>query len=894
MSGSYDELRMHDQIQAMGRGIVYEESPMEPGKRSRLWSYDEILEVLEDRKGTQMIEGILPHLLCRFSSLWLHREDFAMMPKLRFLYIDGANSEVEILHLPSNLRWFSWRSCPLKILPTDFYHKKLVHMDLSRSHIIQAWTNKPQNGSQRFQKLKVLRLQYCYHLSESPDFSWFPNLEILDLGGCENMVNLHKSIGDLKALVELSLIRTKIKELPDNICRLSSLKDLILSSCTSLKSLPVSIGDLKSLDTLSLDGTEIEKLPSSTCSLSSLQRLDLDRCKSLNKLPEFIGDLNSLVKLSMCGTKIEELPHSTCKLSSLKRLVLDGCRSLNKLPESICYLNSLVELSMYGTKIEKLGEISVSTCRLSFLQRLDLGECKLLNKLPESIGDLNSLVELSLCGTKIEELPSSICRLGSLQRLDLNRCESLNKLPESIGELNSLVELSIRGTKIEELPSSACRLSSLQRLDLGGCESLNKLPKSIGDLNSLVELSMRGTKIEELPSSCCRLSSLQRLDLDRCELLNKLPESIGDLKSLVELSLYNTQIKELPNGVGLLEKLEVLSAMDCKYLVKLPMHMGRMRCLRSINLIGTSILFSPDDSLMLPSLVELKIGSTLVSSLPTWISGLLQLQKLLLQGCTKLESLPELPSNLSFLKVVDCISLQKLPDLSSLKKLRTLSLRNCKKLEEIRGLEGTESLEQFYICDCNSITDTSRKIHGQGTLLVDGLSRSDSLNVNDGIYKGLTLCIVFALSFTKEKVQVNVQQGELVDIWLHAKASIRRKDRWTICVVDMLIEGIEFTTERDIVYIHHFKGFDWFGFPLEGKDAIERIRVMDPGISCKHYEYRYLIRGEMKFWKLLLGSSESEQPIPPDQESSAKMVADFFCWSCDDAGRSCFILEERE
>ncbi|XP_043717732.1 disease resistance protein RUN1-like [Telopea speciosissima] len=31
ISGSYDELRMHDQIQAMGRGIVYEESRMEPG-----------------------------------------------------------------------------------------------------------------------------------------------------------------------------------------------------------------------------------------------------------------------------------------------------------------------------------------------------------------------------------------------------------------------------------------------------------------------------------------------------------------------------------------------------------------------------------------------------------------------------------------------------------------------------------------------------------------------------------------------------------------------------------------------------------------------------------------------------------------------------------------------
>ncbi|XP_042478035.1 disease resistance protein L6-like [Macadamia integrifolia] len=49
-SYSYEVLRMHDQIQAMGRGIVFEESPSEPSKRSRLWYSDEILAVLEEQK----------------------------------------------------------------------------------------------------------------------------------------------------------------------------------------------------------------------------------------------------------------------------------------------------------------------------------------------------------------------------------------------------------------------------------------------------------------------------------------------------------------------------------------------------------------------------------------------------------------------------------------------------------------------------------------------------------------------------------------------------------------------------------------------------------------------------------------------------------------------------
>ncbi|XP_043715287.1 disease resistance protein RUN1-like [Telopea speciosissima] len=150
------------------------------------------------------------------------------MSKLRFLCIDGASSEV-IPNLPSSLRWFSWRQSHLEILPTNFYHKKLVHMDLSKSwNIRQAWTNKPQNENQRFQKLKMFYLQNCWNLSESPDFSWFPYLKTLDLQYCRNLGDLHKSIGDLKSLVDLYLTMTNIKELPENICRLSSLKHLIL------------------------------------------------------------------------------------------------------------------------------------------------------------------------------------------------------------------------------------------------------------------------------------------------------------------------------------------------------------------------------------------------------------------------------------------------------------------------------------------------------------------------------------------------------------------------------------------------------------------------------------------------------------------------------------------
>ena len=41
-------LRMHDLLQKMGQEIVRRESPKEPGERSRLWIYEEVLYVLKE------------------------------------------------------------------------------------------------------------------------------------------------------------------------------------------------------------------------------------------------------------------------------------------------------------------------------------------------------------------------------------------------------------------------------------------------------------------------------------------------------------------------------------------------------------------------------------------------------------------------------------------------------------------------------------------------------------------------------------------------------------------------------------------------------------------------------------------------------------------------------
>ncbi|XP_043687873.1 disease resistance protein RUN1-like [Telopea speciosissima] len=257
-------LRMHEQIRDMGRNIVKEENLMEPVKRSRLWCHDEILEVLDGHKGTDLEGMILPSNLTSVypDGVYLDRKHFEVMSKLRFLEISSAKFRGEFSCLPFALRWLRWKNCPWDILPTNFRHERLVYLDLSMSNIKQAWNISPQDKNKRFKKLEVLDLSECRYLSKSPDFSWFPYLERLDLRCCYSLVKLDESIGQL-----------------------SQLKSLILSKCWSLEELPESIGDLKSLVELKLNWSRIKALPNSVGLLEKLEVLDAGECNDLVKLP---------------------------------------------------------------------------------------------------------------------------------------------------------------------------------------------------------------------------------------------------------------------------------------------------------------------------------------------------------------------------------------------------------------------------------------------------------------------------------------------------------------------------------------------------------------------------------------------------------------------------------
>jgi hypothetical protein len=54
---------LHDLIEDMGKEIVRQESPKDPGKRSRLWFHKDIVQVLEENKVSKVnIFGLCVYL----------------------------------------------------------------------------------------------------------------------------------------------------------------------------------------------------------------------------------------------------------------------------------------------------------------------------------------------------------------------------------------------------------------------------------------------------------------------------------------------------------------------------------------------------------------------------------------------------------------------------------------------------------------------------------------------------------------------------------------------------------------------------------------------------------------------------------------------------------------
>ncbi|XP_041001524.1 disease resistance protein RUN1-like isoform X2 [Juglans microcarpa x Juglans regia] len=134
--GYLGQLQMHDVIQLMGRNIVHKESPNEPGKRSRLWSHEDILHVLMENTGTNAIQGIKLDSFGQ-KDILLNPGAFTEMKRLRLLIIRNARFSEGPKSLSNELRFLDWTGYPSPSLPSNFHPQKLVTLNMCHSKIKQ-------------------------------------------------------------------------------------------------------------------------------------------------------------------------------------------------------------------------------------------------------------------------------------------------------------------------------------------------------------------------------------------------------------------------------------------------------------------------------------------------------------------------------------------------------------------------------------------------------------------------------------------------------------------------------------------------------------------------------------------------------------------------------------
>ncbi|KAK3411267.1 hypothetical protein EUGRSUZ_I00028 [Eucalyptus grandis] len=324
----FDRLEMHDLIQLMGKDIVNQKWPDDPIRRSRLWLYDDVDEVLSNDKEDCAVKAIVLKLP-EWTEMCIHPDAFKKMRRLRVLILYNVqNSFQGPLCLPKELRWFEWPRCARQITGDSSGSMKLVGIDMSEASI----TVVPELFKD-FQQLKYINFSYCESLIRIPDLSCAPHLEALVLSYCKNMVEAHESIAYLEKLQLLTLAGCSQLGVFLNVLKTKRLRHLNLTNCKNLKRFPDIPHKLESLTLLSLEGTAIKELPASIENLVSLEKLSLSVCKNLVSLPSSIYKLCNIKELELqdCTSfigfpKYDDPADPSMKigLSSLKFLDLGG------------------------------------------------------------------------------------------------------------------------------------------------------------------------------------------------------------------------------------------------------------------------------------------------------------------------------------------------------------------------------------------------------------------------------------------------------------------------------------------------------------------------------------------------------------------------------------------
>ena len=201
----------------------------------------------------------------------------------------------------------------------------------------------------QLKKLRRLSLAYCGALAALPDaVGDLAALEELELDWSESLATLPRALARLPKLRRLTLARTAVTEVPRDLWKVRSLRELVLP--TELEKLPPGIGALDKLEALTLSASALASIAKELPKLKGVRSLRIEG--ATKKLPEEVGALAALRRLDVAFLGLTTLPASLSKLERLQELDVSG-NALGELASVIAPLPRLTQLSFADNAFER-------------------------------------------------------------------------------------------------------------------------------------------------------------------------------------------------------------------------------------------------------------------------------------------------------------------------------------------------------------------------------------------------------------------------------------------------------------------------------------------------------------------------------------------------------------
>ncbi|KAL3698670.1 hypothetical protein R1sor_012746 [Riccia sorocarpa] len=561
-------------------------------------------------------------------------------------------------------------------------------------------------------------------LEECDDFGELcrlKELQVLIIRSCEGTGNWATSLGELRRLKRLELVRIREPfELPVSFGGLTALQYLKIESCR-VCSLPVSFTNLTNLRYLVIDEI-VSKQAISFDSFPHLQVLQM-RCWAIADLPRAFRGLTALKSLELHLEEPQAVPDVFGHLDNLRRLRL-RCHGLeNSLVESLGKLTNLeilrlesedrtseldITLDSESLRIEIQGQLAppgILEPLVVYLSRVEVFDlvhkhgsipdfghlqnlrsirvtCKgVEDSLLEGLGNMINLEHLGITIQGQQTVGDVFGGLPNLRTFMLV-CNCVeNSLVKSFKNMINLEELIITIRGQQTVRDIFGHLQKLRKFELDCSDIENSLVESLANMINLEDLSIqvKGEHLTTLPESLGQLAQLRKFSLSHYNHLTTLPESLGQLYQLRELSLSHcNHLITLPESLGQLYQLRKLSISDCNHLTTLPESLGQLSQLSDLSISDCNQLTTlPHTVGQLSSLLFLTVHNCrLVEALPDSIGQLLSLVCLDLKSPALHflpESLKDLPQLQHLFNTSRCVN----PSLAAVENVPQVEYTSC-------------------------------------------------------------------------------------------------------------------------------------------------------------------------------------------------------------------------